>query len=107
MITLTDYLLLIDLLILILLDKACAKAVFLKFSLVPKASYDSFCAHGQQAITFDNPRENYYQFTHDNKVIGIDTGAAEEQSISLFVDEQFATQLALTGLRLSSKPHPL
>jgi len=51
--------------------------------------------HAQQAITFDNPRENYYQFTYNNKVIGIDTGAAEEQSISLFVDEQFATQLAL------------
>ena len=42
----------VDLLILILLDKAYAKAVFLKFSLVPKASYDSFCAHGKQAITY-------------------------------------------------------
>jgi Zn-dependent protease len=51
--------------------------------------------HAQQAITFDNPRENYYQFTHDNKVIGIDTGTVEEHSISLFVDDQFATQLAL------------
>ena len=51
--------------------------------------------HAQQAITFDNPRENYYQFTYDSKKIGIDTGAVEEQSISLFVDDQFATQLAL------------
>lgn len=51
--------------------------------------------HAQQAITFDNPRENYYQFTHDNKVIGIDTSTVEEHSISLFVDDQFATQLAL------------
>ncbi|WP_405602844.1 MULTISPECIES: metalloprotease [unclassified Pseudoalteromonas] len=51
--------------------------------------------HAQQAITFDNPRENYYQFTHDNKVIGIDTGTVEEHSISLFVGDQFATQLAL------------
>ena len=34
MITLTDYLLLIDLLILILLDKACAKAVFLRDELI-------------------------------------------------------------------------
>lgn len=51
--------------------------------------------HAQQAITFDNPRENYYQFTHDNKVIGIDTGTVEEHSISMFVDDQFATQLVL------------
>jgi hypothetical protein len=48
---LTDYLLIIDLLMLILLDKACPKAVFFKFSLVPKASNDSFFAYGQQAIT--------------------------------------------------------
>jgi hypothetical protein len=41
----------IDLLMLILLDKACPKAVFFKFSLVPKASNDSFFAYGQQAIT--------------------------------------------------------
>ena len=41
----------IDLLMLILLDKACAKALFFKFSLVPKASNDSFFAYGQQAIT--------------------------------------------------------
>ena len=51
MLILRDYLLMVDLLILILLDNAYAKAVFLKFSLVPKASYDSFCGHGKQAIT--------------------------------------------------------
>ncbi len=52
MLILRYYLLMVDLLILILLDKAYAKAVFLKFSLVPKASYDSFCGHGKQAITY-------------------------------------------------------
>jgi Zn-dependent protease len=49
----------------------------------------------QQAITFDNPRENYYQFNHNDKLIGIDSTEVSEQSISLFVDDQFATQLTL------------
>lgn len=51
--------------------------------------------HSQQAITFDNPRDNYYQFTFDNKLIGIDSSLVNEQSISLFVNDEFATQLAL------------
>ena len=51
--------------------------------------------HSQQAITFDNPRDNYYQFTFDNKLIGIDSALVNEQSISLFVNDEFATQLAL------------
>ena len=62
--------------------------------------------HAQQAITFDNPRENYYQFTYDNKKIGIDTGAIEEQSISLFVDDQFASTTLITlALLKSLKPN--
>ena len=55
----------IDLLMLILLDKAYAKAVFLKFSLVPKASYDSFCAHGQQAITHARTAQGQPSRLHD------------------------------------------
>ncbi|MEL0633845.1 site-2 protease family protein [Pseudoalteromonas carrageenovora] len=51
--------------------------------------------HNQQAISFDNPRENYYQFNLDNKLIGIDSTEVNNQSISLFVDDVFATQLAL------------
>ena len=51
--------------------------------------------HNQQAIAFDTPREHYYQFNFQDKLIGIDTSTTAEQSISLFVDEQFATQLAL------------
>ncbi|TMO44789.1 metalloprotease, partial [Pseudoalteromonas ruthenica] len=50
--------------------------------------------HNQQAIAFDTPREHYYQFNFQDKLIGIDTSTTAEQSISLFVDEQFATQLA-------------
>ncbi len=51
--------------------------------------------HNQQAISFDNPQENYYQFNLDNKLIGIDSTEVNNQSISLFVDDVFATQLAL------------
>ena len=49
----------------------------------------------KQAISFEQPRDNYYQFSHQGKLIGVDTSTIKEQRIDLFVDEQFAAQLAL------------
>ena len=55
--------------------------------------------HDQQAIAFENPRENYVEFMLDEQLIGIDSSDVNQQSIALFVDNQFATQLALPGRR--------
>ncbi|MEL0606045.1 site-2 protease family protein [Pseudoalteromonas undina] len=51
--------------------------------------------HNQQAIAFDNPKDNYVEFALSNQRIGIDSSQIQEQSLSLFVDGVFATQLAL------------
>jgi Zn-dependent protease len=55
--------------------------------------------HHNQAIAFDSPRDNYYQFNYDNKLIGIDSGCLHEQSLSLFINDEFATQLALPAVK--------
>lgn len=51
--------------------------------------------HNQQAIAFENPKDNYVEFALSNQRIGIDSSQIQEQSLSLFVDGVFATQLAL------------
>lgn len=51
--------------------------------------------HNQQAISFTTPKEHYAEFTLNNKQIGIDSSHVHEQSLSLFVDGVFATELAL------------
>ena len=51
--------------------------------------------HDQQAIAFENPRENYVEFMLDEQLIGIDSSEVSQQSLALYVNNQFATQLAL------------
>ena len=58
--------------------------------------------HDQQAITFENPREGYYQFTFNNRLIGIDCSTLNEQRLSLFINDEFATQLTLPDIENSA-----
>ena len=59
--------------------------------------------HNQQAIAFENPKDNYVEFALSNQRIGIDSSQIQEQSLSLFVDDVFATQLALPA-SVNSQP---
>ncbi len=54
--------------------------------------------HRNQAIAFDTPREHYYQFSHEQQLIGIDSSAVNEQGLALFVNHEFATQLTLPAV---------
>ncbi|MBQ4834427.1 site-2 protease family protein [Pseudoalteromonas sp. MMG010] len=51
--------------------------------------------HHQQAIAFDNPKTHFYEFTHNDQVIAIDTSLANERVVSLYVNNEFASQLSL------------
>ncbi|MGO2128885.1 MAG: metalloprotease [Pseudoalteromonas prydzensis] len=57
----------------------------------------------QQAIGFDNPRENYFEFKLDDQVIGLDTSAVVEQSLSLHINNEFVQQLTLPPIE-KTKP---
>ncbi|MFY8326712.1 site-2 protease family protein [Pseudoalteromonas sp. ZZD1] len=47
----------------------------------------------QQAIGFDNPRDNYFEFGLGDKVIGLDTSLVNEQSLMLYVNDQLVQKL--------------
>ncbi|MGS0537250.1 metalloprotease [Pseudoalteromonas sp. SaAl2] len=57
----------------------------------------------QQAIGFDNPRDNYFEFELDDKVIGLDTSLVNEQSLMLYVNDQLVQELNIPPIE-KTKP---
>ncbi len=57
----------------------------------------------QQAIGFDNPRGNYFEFELGDKVIGLDTSLVNEQSLMLYVNDQLVQKLNIPPIE-KTKP---
>ncbi|MEL7580817.1 site-2 protease family protein [Pseudoalteromonas sp. D15MCD-2] len=55
--------------------------------------------HQQQAIAFDNPESDLYEFDFRGQRIGLDTSKVQEKSLAIFVNQQRVSQLALPELQ--------
>jgi Zn-dependent protease len=55
--------------------------------------------HQQQAIAFDNPESELYEFDFQGQRIGLDTSKVHEKSLAIFVNQQHVSQLALPELQ--------
>ncbi len=55
--------------------------------------------HHQQAIAFDNPEPELYEFDFQGQRIGLDTSKVHEKSLAIFVNQQQVSQLALPELQ--------
>ena len=55
--------------------------------------------HQQQAIAFDNPELELYEFDFQGQRIGLDTSKVHEKSLAIFVNQQQVSQLALPELQ--------
>jgi Zn-dependent protease len=51
--------------------------------------------HHQQAIAFDNPKPDCFEFNYNDHVISVDTSAVAEQLLMVFINNELATQLTL------------
>ena len=55
--------------------------------------------HQQQAIAFDSPESDLYEFDFQGQRIGLDTSKVHEKSLAIFVNQQQVSQLALPELQ--------
>ncbi|WP_404341498.1 site-2 protease family protein [Pseudoalteromonas mariniglutinosa] len=63
--------------------------------------------HQQQAITFNNPKQDYVEFNLNNDVIGLDISQVSAHSLAIFVNNQFVRQLAIPAMNEAKPKHSL
>lgn len=49
----------------------------------------------QQAIAFDNPRDNVFQFTLDEQLIALDTAKVHDKTLGIYINNAFMKELEL------------
>ncbi|MGO2168244.1 MAG: metalloprotease [Pseudoalteromonas sp.] len=49
----------------------------------------------QQAIAFDNPRDNVFQFTLDEQLIALDTTKVHDKTLGIYINDAFMKELEL------------
>ena len=54
--------------------------------------------HQQQAIAFDNPTQNKYEFDFQGQKISLDTSKVHEKSLAIYVNQQLVSELALPAV---------
>ena len=55
--------------------------------------------HQQQAIAFENPEQQMYEFDFQGQRIGLDTSTVHDKSLGVYVNQQWVSQLALPAMQ--------